>query len=102
MKTCNCTLGPEACASCLTVDYNDYYQDGPYTIPATYYPTKTIKRTTKTIEKYGPNGEYLGKEVITTDKEDILIQDWGSTGTGAIDSGITFVDNDTTLYWCAN
>jgi len=32
-----------------------------------------IRRKTKTIEKYGPDGEYLGKKVITIDKEDVQL-----------------------------
>ena len=54
----------------------------PEPIPITPYPntpnvpTKTIKRITCTIEKYGPIGEYLGREVITEDLEDVEVPDY--------------------------
>lgn len=40
------------------------------------YPTKKIKRITRTIEKYAPSGEYLGREIITEDLEDIEVPDY--------------------------
>ncbi len=58
-------------------------------------PMKNIKRTTKTIEKWGPEGEYLGKEVITTDEENIQVQDWSS---GAIITWGNGITTDTTHY----
>ena len=92
MKACNCTLpytNPDACKYCtestLDVNSNNWYPYEPYTVPQ--YPTKMVKRTTKTIEKWGPEGEYLGKEVITTDEEDIEVQDWKSSGTIVINYG---------------
>jgi hypothetical protein len=91
MKACWCILpsvDPNACQNCsnyenITTTGNDYlpYPYEPTSVPQPIYPSKTVKRVTKTIEKYGPDGEYLGKEVITTDKEDIQAQDWGYSGT---------------------
>lgn len=40
------------------------------------YPTKMVKRITRTIQKYGPYGEYLGKEIITEDQEDVEVPDY--------------------------
>lgn len=90
MKACNCTLlytNPNACKNCPNntwdeeVGTNWYpYPYEPYTnwYPYPYEPytaplqpnTVKVKRTVKTIEKYGPNGEYLGKEVITEEKDE--------------------------------
>lgn len=39
-------------------------------------PTKKIKRITRTVEKYSPSGEYLGREIITEDVEDIEVPDY--------------------------
>ena len=95
MKICHCTLtGSEACKNCSnTLDGINYGNDS-------YQPKfKTIKRYTKTIEKYGPNGEYLGKEIIITDEEDIQVQDWdygtwvGSGSTTGVDGGKSFSIN---------
>jgi len=66
------------------------YISSDYSSDFNYQTTlRQIKRTIKTIEKYGPDGEYLGKEVITTDKEDIAenIPIWGC--------GITVTSGDT-------
>jgi len=103
MKACWCTLpsiDPDACKNCSNYENvnntgNDYwpYPYEPTTVPQPIYPTKTIKRTTKTIEKYGPEGEYLGKEIITTDEEDIQVQDWSGTITI---TGITATDTPST------
>jgi len=56
--------------------------DGPWVV----YPTTTdnpepqltkkIKRVTRTIEKWDARGEYLGKEVIIEDAEDVEIPDY--------------------------
>lgn len=46
----------------------------PTTTPV--YPTKMVKRITRTIEKYGPEGEYLGKEIIIEDQEDVEVPDY--------------------------
>ena len=73
MRICHCTLGstnPNACKSCL----NNY--EGDYDGTGKNIPTKNVKRLTKTIERYGPNGEYLGKEVIITEEENIQKLDW--------------------------
>jgi len=58
---------------------------------------RQIKRTIKTIEKYGPDGEYLGKEVITTDKEDIAESTpiWGCGMTVTSGDTITVSGNGT-------
>ena len=49
----------------------------PYpSIPYPYQPTKMVKRTTKTVEKWGPQGEYLGREVITEEVEDVVVLDY--------------------------
>jgi hypothetical protein len=49
----------------------------PYPIyPYPSQPTKMVKRTTKTVEKWGPQGEYLGREVITEEVEDIIVPDY--------------------------
>ena len=53
------------------------------------YPMKNVKRTTKTIEKWGPDGEYLGKEVIVTDEENVQVQDWSNQLPGGTWVGTT-------------
>lgn len=79
-------------------NYPNYYQPVP----------RHIKRVTKTIEKYGPNGEYLGKEVITIDKEDIVEQvyDYWVTGTerypGTITTGEGTIISDGTVTYKNN
>ena len=63
-----------------TDDNMNFNWDPNNTNPYPYYPTpRHIKRTTKTIEKWGPDGEYLGREVITTDEEDVVEQVYGTT-----------------------
>ena len=39
-------------------------------------PTKKVKRITRTIEKWDASGQYLGKEVITEDIEDVEVPDY--------------------------
>jgi len=77
MKACNCTLpytNPDACKTCPNNTFDDVgnnwypYPYEPYTAPL-QPDTRKVKRTTKTIEKYGPDGQYLGKEVITEEVE---------------------------------
>jgi hypothetical protein len=55
-------------------EQNTIYQPS-YTYYYTY-PTKKIKRVTRTIEKYGSQGELIGREVITEDVEDIEVPDY--------------------------
>jgi len=38
--------------------------------------TKTVKRITKTIEKYDVEGRLIGREVITEEHEDVEKQVW--------------------------
>jgi len=87
MKSCSCSLaGTDACKTCNnTFDYEsgayDWYPNPyePYTVPAVQPQTRKVKRTTKTIEKYGPDGEYLGKEVITEEVENFERQVYDGT-----------------------
>lgn len=78
------------------------YTTGDYT----YIPkTKTIKRITKTIEKYGPGGEYLGKEIITTDEENIEVQDlnWYSGTITVVGDGSNLTDiSSSSTQWDPN
>ena len=47
------------------------------TTGGTWQPvTKIVKRVTKTIDRYSPSGEYLGREVITEEYEDIQREVW--------------------------
>lgn len=81
MKTCNCTLpyfnGPEVCNGCSNniddfID-NSTYPWNPGTNPYDEYPkTKTIKKVTKTVEKFDKDGNYIGKEVITEDQQEVV------------------------------
>lgn len=56
---------------------NCYYQYPPYT---PYTPCEPqickVKRVIKTIDKYGPGGEYLGREVETVEEEIYDKQIW--------------------------
>ena len=71
----------------------DVNYDPEYTYPYPYQPqVRNIKRTTKTIEKYGPDGEYLGKEIITTEEEDVVEQVWDGTITITTDG--SFIGDD--------
>jgi len=96
MKSCNCTLaGTDACTTCPNSwDVGDYWKEQPYTVPVPFYQpqVRNIKRTTKTIEKYGPHGEYLGKEIITTE-EDVVEQVWDGAITITTDG--SFIGDDT-------
>lgn len=85
MKSCNCTLpyfnGPDVCNGCPnnTEDFidNSTYPWSPLTNPNEQYPkTKTIKKVTKTVEKFDKNGNFIGKEVITEEYEDQEVQVW--------------------------
>jgi len=91
MKACWCTLpslhGSDVCKGCANFEENTnltgdawYPNQIPTTVPYTYQPkTVNVKRTTKTIEKWGPDGEYLGKEVITEEVEDDTKQVYDGT-----------------------
>ena len=48
----------------------------PNTITYPNTPMKTIKRVTRTVEKYSSKGEYLGKEIITEEIEDVEVPDY--------------------------
>jgi len=101
MRTCNCTLpytNPEACKTCPngTYDYGEYpWGDYPTIVPMIQPKTRNVKRKTKTIEKYGPNGEYLGKEIIIEDIEDIEDQVYTGTiiGNGTSNYNMSSGDN---------
>lgn len=49
-------------------------------LPGPFYPTPIAppikSKTTRTIEKWGPNGEYLGKEIITEEAWDEVPIPW--------------------------
>ena len=96
-------------------DWQPYQPYTPYE-PYTPYPTspwtpwdpspqtRKVKRTTKTIEKYGPDGEYLGKEVITKEIEDFDRQVYDGTvtiiGTGT--GTVTIIGTGTDITWDNN
>ena len=104
MLTCSCTLpasNPNACKSCSRwIEYQKSLE-GISGGTGNWYPsipwesqpeTKKIKRITRTIEKYSPDGKLLGKEVITEEVEDIEKKVWisGPTyipGSGTINIG---------------
>jgi len=65
-RSCNCTVyltNPDCWKTC----------NNGNTI-GNFPKTKTIKRVTKTIEKYDLDGKLIGKEIITEDYEDIQKQ----------------------------
>ena len=51
--------------------------------------TRNIKRTTRTVEKYGPEGQLISKEVITEEEEifDRIVYDNTITLSGINDTG---------------
>ena len=112
MKACNCTLpytNPDACKTCPENTFDDIgnnwypYPYEPYTVPSYQPETRKVKRTTKTIEKYGPDGEYLGKEVITEEVEDFERQVYSGTITVSNDQNIDFTTLSTdTTNWDPN
>ncbi len=74
MKACNCTLpyinGPDACRGCSN-------WEEPQTNPYQQYPqTKSVKKITRTIDKYNSDGVLIGREVITDEYEDIERLEW--------------------------
>jgi len=111
MKACNCTLpytNPDACKTCPENTFDDVgnnwypYPYEPYTVPL-QPETRKVKRTTKTIEKYGPDGEYLGKEVITEEVEDFERQVYSGSITISSDENITWGQTSTdTVQWDPN
>lgn len=66
--------------------------DNPTVTPV--YPTKMVKRTTRTVEKYGPEGEYLGKEIITEDTEDVEVPDYNYPAQPYYDYPITISETE--------
>ena len=117
MKTlvCNCTLpytNPNACKNCsewIRAQHENDNFDNYNDLTVDWKPNKkliTVKKTTKTIEKYGPQGEYLGKEVITEEVEhhekevydyDIIDIDDNGTGTFPIYDNTTNGDDYTRM-----
>lgn len=92
MLSCNCTLpyfNPDACKNCSAriqdemnsnnYDIKDWLEKNDLTLPYDYKgePSK-VKKVTRTIEKYGPDGKLIEKEVITEEEEIIDKYYWKS------------------------
>ena len=55
------------------------YPWSPTTDPYQWQPSiKTIKRVTRTVDKYDSEGRFIGREIITEEYEDVEKQVWGS------------------------
>lgn len=64
-RVCNCTLpytNPEACNNCQNNTLNTNFWN--YSQPK--------KRITKTIDRYDANGQYIGREIIVEEIEEII------------------------------
>jgi len=107
MLTCNCTLpylNPDACKSCPAwikdqMEMNKpidgiNYPAAPYVPwnPNDFTPEpKKVKRVTKTIDKYGPQGQYIGREIITEEIEEVDRYVWSAAST----YGVNLIYNST-------
>ena len=63
----------KTCSNMNEQHTDDNYPYHPFTTPTWPLTPQRIgvtKKITRTIEKYGPNGEYLGKEIITEETYD--------------------------------
>jgi len=67
---CNCNLPPESCKNCIVRIQQENSENEPFFRYDIQYPMKKV--VTKTIEKYGSDGQYLGKEIITEETQDII------------------------------
>lgn len=69
---------------------NCYYEYPPFSPNAPQ--TRQVKRVTKTVEKYGPDGEYLGKEIEIIEEEVYDKQVWDTGTITIVGDGITTND----------